>query len=758
MHFDDILNGGLVKMTIECLARIIDLLEASEVIAESMKMSIATAFALSSQRETFIALFSSQYISSPSILRPLHRDIMSACAASFLLNLAPMFVHGTPEKKMTVSALLEMRCDVILRQLLFWSRFITWFHVNFSLLGTLQLQFFESIDCAGLLLNVFFLSPTPSLRLSLFLYRSLSLHLSSPLFIFSYSIKTHASILSESQNHQTVKQLGDLASEAFLLLANRVQQGLWSPMELQRALKDEDDVCAAWAALGVPNMREYLQLGHEDQLQLHQLAYRLHSVADALIPQSRVLRALVVVTPDSFWQAVPYTYLTRFFRFSPSIQLLSLPTSTQILCPDCLSEPLPEELVSGLSWLEYIYQLPWFLYVWNKVNHETKEFDLSSASVLLCRYMQQMTDGSLSFENMSHFSDILPQEADLVILLRATEGFLGSPLMLDNPEAGTRTALQSAAGIAESASRANKWTIAHANSLIQTTAVALASQLSLFAHMNSVYVNRSRVEASLVRLKPFLKASAVKEVDELVGKLKYLTSEVSVQWSSLCLKDLARFSAGFTVFEKNLVRVDPSMLDVVEKSCDLLNWLRLCSNDADFTSSVEIALSKAEMECPIELWEPGKDAKAGRPDEKKLSMLSNVRAFFHKYIFRVMEVFDSVHEAVEVFSNIENITEELTSQVVLCNKLRLAFMELLDGSSESSATERLVQLMLPNRQASWHIQFDGNMKSNGESGVVLAGEDSYDATAIVRLNFVVPRAESTHHQSQTFSQLLDFQR
>ena len=50
------------------------------------------------------------------------------------------------------------------------------------------------------------------------------------------------------------------------------------------------------------------------------------------------------------------------------------------------------------------------------------------------------------------------------------------------------------------------------------------------------------------------------------------------------------------------------------------------------------------------------------------------------------------------------------------------------------------------------------MKSNGESGVVLAGEDSYDATAIVRLNFVVPRAESTHHQSQTFSQLLDFQR
>ena len=58
-------------------------------------------------------------------------------------------------------------------------------------------------------------------------------------------------------------------------------------------------------------------------------------------------------------------------------------------------------------------------------------------------------------------------------------------------------------------------------------------------------------------------------------------------------------------------------------------------------------MGKSEMECPGELWveTPG---QPGRPDERKLSMLSTLRTFLHGFLYRPQELFASLGSLIDV--------------------------------------------------------------------------------------------------------------
>lgn len=68
---------------------------------------------------------------------------------------------------------------------------------------------------------------------------------------------------------------------------------------------------------------------------------------------------------------------------------------------------------------------------------------------------------------------------------------------------------------------------------------------------------------------------------------------------------------------------------------DLLSWLQTMTSDADFQAAVEMAMGRSELETPPELWVAGDtEVTVGRPDEEKLSMITNIRMAFHAILYR----------------------------------------------------------------------------------------------------------------------------
>ena len=83
------------------------------------------------------------------------------------------------------------------------------------------------------------------------------------------------------------------------------------------------------------------------------------------------------------------------------------------------------------------------------------------------------------------------------------------------------------------------------------------------------------------------------------------------------------------------------MILTLQDADSLLGWLRLTPNDNDFTSSIELALGRSEMECPDELW----SREQRSVDESILSKLSGVRAFLHDHLYCLLYTSPSPRDA-----------------------------------------------------------------------------------------------------------------
>jgi hypothetical protein len=192
-------------------------------------------------------------------------------------------------------------------------------------------------------------------------------------------------------------------------------------------------------------------------------------------------------------------------------------------------------------------------------------------------------------------------------------------------------------------------------------------------------------------------------------------------------------------------------MKLASESVDLFRWLRDIRNDADFTSSVEMAMGKGEMDCPVELWqeEPG---KPGRPDEEKLSMVTSVRSYLHGIIYRPDEKFVSYEQIIGVLNGLrESDPAPLITSISVCNEYSAPLMEILISEGDNSP-EKLSQLFIAGRNAVW-------ICSNDEKDLEFLSKLNKNVGTKFQywLQWSVPRKNDIVFKALNQHELLDFQ-
>jgi MoxR-like ATPase len=230
-----------------------------------------------------------------------------------------------------------------------------------------------------------------------------------------------------------------------------------------------------------------------------------------------------------------------------------------------------------------------------------------------------------------------------------------------------------------------------------------------------------------------------------------------------------------------------SNLRVLEASRKFVTWLRGLRVDADFSTSVEMAMGRTEMECPPELWIE-QDDSVGRPDEEKLSMLTSVRNFLHRWIY------NSHLADYSLFGNFMNVMrgvallgpapESFGGKLAECSRLHVPLQELLSDDTDNAAPNKLLQLLDRKSKARWVISTvpasispststltsdDQQPKGAGSGSDPTAKEadtlenllvmhnKAFLQSSRVCVEYLVPRKGMTMARKYEFQELIDFQ-
>lgn len=239
------------------------------------------------------------------------------------------------------------------------------------------------------------------------------------------------------------------------------------------------------------------------------------------------------------------------------------------------------------------------------------------------------------------------------------------------------------------------------------------------------------------------KSSSVQEAAASVKELCVAVESIP-DWGRTLVGELPRFVSMTTRVDQRLYDLNGDLIGALHDHAGFLAWLAesFPPPDSDFTSAVEMALGKPEMECPPELWIERSGDRPGHPDEQLLSTLTAVRQALHKYLYRKDGTdfghFPTLTAAVDCLADVSGNAEALTSSLRECASLHLAFVELLSDDADSGAIGRLLNLQRPEWQAQWRFVVSG-------------------AVSELTLAYSVPRSTGALVACQTLAEMLDFQ-
>ncbi|KAL1512226.1 hypothetical protein AB1Y20_005488 [Prymnesium parvum] len=177
---------------------------------------------------------------------------------------------------------------------------------------------------------------------------------------------------------------------------------------------------------------------------------------------------------------------------------------------------------------------------------------------------------------------------------------------------------------------ADAWLLVSANDEWQREA---RDKLVKLAHVCAVREVLPRIRSCLDLFDVWVEPSAdetlsLSTVKETAAQLASVLEEC---WSDATLEDLQKISSLAEVVDARLLLFEDELFRETQTSdCSkLIQWYRLTPDEQNFTTSVEMAMGRSQMECPDALW----NHEQRCVDERKLSMLSSARAYLHEHIF-----------------------------------------------------------------------------------------------------------------------------
>jgi hypothetical protein len=521
-------------------------------------------------------------------------------------------------------------------------------------------------------------------------------------------------------------ELGDIAVETLRQVIAAMQAGVVMVADVARAAREMVELAPACTAAGAPKLSELVTVSGKALSDMREYADQLLAVSRVLLPDSVATDLLSSISVEANWNGFVLSNLAAFLNFTLPGALARTPGPTPApRVAEAFATPLPRLYCASLAWLQAVSPIAFFKKLWNDCAHADPDTQLHAVAVRLAGMHRDILNGKLPVAVINPFVPILPTQQQWSVISAAAEACARAPPL----EQGSQSVKALVLGKANEKQAASSY-----------------EPLKKLKHVLDIFNHRASIAQWLGNVAPYITAAARQAIPEFQRKLSESCDKVQAHFGTYTLSECLKLYDIFQQFDARMPRLEPQLLELLGQGRELLGWLRKNPDDNNFTTGLEIALSKSEMECPIDLWEPASNGRPGRPDEKKLGMLSSIRAYLHRYIFRASPELPSVESAIELFATIDPLTAEIAASVPLCEGLHVAFKELLDGSGESSAPERLVSMMHPDRRATWTVRF------TLPEGPITQVSDS------IALDFVTTRLGRLEPQHQSFSQILDFQR
>jgi len=348
------------------------------------------------------------------------------------------------------------------------------------------------------------------------------------------------------------------------------------------------------------------------------------------------------------------------------------------------------------------------------------------------------------------------------VLLCELEGW--APLLLDAVERHalvcTASGLQDETG-GVSVAEESGWPVRE--EVPPAWATALGAQLVRFAHVVAVRRALPHLRRVLGLLEQWLALSARPKAERVRDAASRLAAVSEARWEEARLAGLSAFAADAEAIDPRLIVVDCELLLAVQAAAPLLDWLRGMPSDTDFTSAVEMALGRGEMECPDEMW----NAAQRGVDEAKLSRLASTRAYLHAHIYRPETLYAQWGEVLEVWGGLDwSKAVAAADNVRKCAELHGPLTELLAGDADSGAPSRLAQLQGARAKAVWRcsaappplseLAEDAQLAA-AATGATAEGDAPSFGGGHVWLEYVVVRQKRELRQVQRLGELADFQ-
>ena len=272
--------------------------------------------------------------------------------------------------------------------------------------------------------------------------------------------------------------------------------------------------------------------------------------------------------------------------------------------------------------------------------------------------------------------------------------------------------------------------------------IKIQKRIAAFEHLFTSIKQIDSIILSLQNISCLLQDDVKSQVEPYLQAAINLKKKIAtIKEDNFKLRNISEYSEAGKI-DKAYFTVSGEVFYALNNAPELLDWMLSLHNDKDFSTSIEIAMSKSEMECPYELWEsiPG---KPGRPDEKKLSMLSSVRAYLHPVLYYTSEKFDSYKELIKGLRLLLPSNPQIIEHINICNEFCIPLIELVGGDTDSNAANRLVQIYLPERRAKWNCSNYTETNSNSNSALWI--------------HWTITRKAQSVTKKHNLEQLLDFQ-
>jgi hypothetical protein len=402
--------------------------------------------------------------------------------------------------------------------------------------------------------------------------------------------------------------------------------------------------------------------------------------------------------------------------------------------------PLPEAFLGALDVLLLCTEkVDFFSNVWfENTNGDVTDENISLSRHLWTSFFESIHSGDASYSTLDRYKKFLEDQSELCVLI------------------------QTNLGPTESA-----WTyLDRSSSQVQETMSSFQDKLRRWRKVHNLVQSKEYcLEIGETATAAVLSESGTTDMkawNDQLESLCQLVAEVG-DWDSQTLKDLDKYWKFADLLDENMIHVSLKLLVAIRDNAPLLTFLRIIRDDNAFTSSLEVALGLQEMECPTELW----DSDHGRVDERYLSMARNIRSYLYKFLYNYPPTLSNIRSFLEVFATLNEAmsADVIAENISECNRVRDAFMEIMQFKAEGASSSRLLKLYEPKCRSMWVLQYHGHFPLNSrkeKGGLQLEmNEESQRLKGHeLTLNYVTISGTSNEfekHQSHALPELLDFQ-